>query len=204
MHGRAAGGRQRHWCWLSHSLFFSLSLSTSPALHTQQPLRTTHATNTCLSTTRSADPKRAPTANSKRASERASLPTPPNPSRAPHSHARALLCSPSSQPAMSSGTIERPTEPMLGVDESKDINAFYHNTAYRVRWFGARAAIAAGADGDDADGPRSRDARSLPFSFSLSLSRAPPSLAPRCPTPLTGSPNPSPNRRAASPSTSRR
>lgn len=87
---------------------------------------------------------------------------------------------------MSSGTIERPTEPMLGVDESKDINAFYHNTAYRVRWFRARAAIAAGADGDDADGPRSRDARSLlPFSFSLSLSRAPPSLAPRCPTPLT-------------------
>lgn len=33
---------------------------------------------------------------------------------------------------MSSGTVERPSEPMLGVDESKDINAFYHNTAYRT------------------------------------------------------------------------
>lgn len=84
---------------------------------------------------------------------------------------------------MSSGTVERPSEPMLGVDESKDINAFYHNTAYRVRWSLQRLA---GADGARAPPPT-----------------LPPDEIANALKPQTN-PKQHKNRRAASPSTSRR
>jgi hypothetical protein len=77
---------------------------------------------------------------------------------------------------MGSDTVERPLEPMLGVDEAKDINAFYHNTAYRVRsrCLSLRAAAAAAADADA--GARARAPPIASTTLRFVLSPTPPPL----------------------------
>lgn len=104
----------------------------------------------------------------------------------------------------SGGTVERPSEPLLGVDESKDITAFYHNTAYRVRHPGESSGAPTAPTAVFSSPPlhRARDRDHPPPLLCLLLwlttTLPPPS------TKLTHEQTQTKQRRAASPSTSRR
>jgi hypothetical protein len=166
-----------------HSLLSSLSLTHTQNHHQQQ-----HQQQHPTIIKHRARPGRIASSNRAAATHpNISLPQTPSPLSS------AARPRPLHTTTMSSGTVERPSEPMLGVDEAKDITAFYHNTAYRVSLcFAIAPTVADGA----------ADARAL------SLSAYPP--RDRSPL-LTLSPITHPhqtkthkNRRAASPSTSRR